>query len=263
MSAKLLEATGEDIPNWHIASVDPHVSIGYKAKPVLVEMIMRSALLGSAWKAYSEEGMRDLCGNHLPDGLREFDLFEVPLVTPTTKDKDDTPITPAEIVEHGLATQDEYDEMEDMSRRLFGLGQRIAQERGLMLADTKFEFGRLATGQLVVIDEALTPDASRYFPAAAYNQFVRGQSDVRPKQQSKEFVREWLAAHGFTNKPGETIPIMPDDFIDEVTRRYIGLYEEMTGADFHRRDYAELEVALQGNVITGLENLKANLGRNK
>lgn len=258
MSARLLEVTGDQVPNWQIGAVDPHISIGYKAEPVLVEMIIRASLLGSAWKAYSKEGLRELCGNKLPEGMREFQFFERPLVTPTTKNKDDTPITPAEIIERGLATAEEYEQIEAMSLDLFTLGQQMAAERKLELADAKFEFGRLATGQLVVIDEALTPDASRYFNRGEYYAHILGRTTDRPRQQSKEFVREWLAEHGFTNQPGEDTPVMPEEFIEEVTARYIALYQEMTGLEFWPRDYEDAEATMEQNVINALEQIKAN-----
>lgn len=258
MSALLLETTGSDVPNWHIAEVDPNVSIGYKAEPILVEMIVRSALLGSAWKLYDQEGMRDLCGNRLPDEMTEFEFFQRPLITPTTKDKDDTNITPGEIVEAGLATQAEYDQMEAMALDLFKLGQGIAAERGLMLADTKFEFGRLATGQLVVIDEALTPDSSRYFYRNQYYRYINWETADRPTQQSKEFVREWLAEHGFTNQEGETIPEMPDEFIAEVIAKYVGLYEEITGKKAEPADYDGAEDRMQENIENALLAIRSN-----
>ncbi len=234
ISAELLKDTAAVAPNWLLASPDPNVSIGYKAEPFKLEMIVRGYLLGSSWKAYSEYGARDICGNELPDDMDEFDSFETPIVTPTTKATvgHDEAITPAEVIEQGLATEAEYDEMERLALNLFREGQLRAERRGLVMADAKYELGRLAASGLVVIDEVHTPDAARYFPARELRQFSWGLSEMRPTQLSKEFVREWLAEQGFTGQTCQTPPELPTAFIDSVTHRYVDLYESILDKPF-------------------------------
>jgi phosphoribosylaminoimidazole-succinocarboxamide synthase len=234
MSAELLAATRMSAPNWLLDAPDPNVTVGFKAKPFKVEMIMRAHLLGNSWRGY-EAGMRDFCGNTLPDGMQEFQPFPDVILTPTTKADagHDENITPAEIVEAGIASRDELAEMAGLSFDLFARGQDMANERGLVLADTKYEFGRLPTGQIVVIDEVHTPDSSRYFPNDEIEAYLGGQTDRRPKQLSKEFVREWLLAQGFRGDPGQDPPNTPRSFIDAVSDRYIGLYQCMLGHTFN------------------------------
>ncbi len=233
MSAHLLDATKNVAPNWLIDTPDPNVSIGYKATTFKLEMIMRSVLLGSAWKAYRDEDVRRLGDTLLPDNMHEFDEFGRPILTPTTKAESghDLPITADEIVDLGLATADEFEEMEDLSRKLFAEGQQAALARGLTLADTKYEFGKLADGRIVVIDEVHTPDSSRYFDADRLRAHQWGNAN-QPEQMSKEFVRKWLKEQGFTGEPGQIAPEMPEDFQQEVSQRYIELYERMTGETF-------------------------------
>jgi len=235
MSAELLEATSDTAPNWLIESPDPNVSIGLKAEPFKVEMIMRGFLLGTSWRGY-KDGVRDLCGNRLPDGMEEFQPFAKPLLTPTTKAEagHDENITPQQIIEsgQGLATREEFEEMERLAHDLFARGQAMADERGLLLADTKFEFGRLISGEIVVIDEVLTPDSSRFFPAPQYQAYLAGETDRRPEQLSKEFVREDLMKQGFDGQPGQKLPHMTDEFRQEVSERYINLFERMLGHEF-------------------------------
>ncbi len=229
MSARLLEATADTAQNWLLGVPDPNVSIGVKAEPVKVEMIMRAGLLGSAWRAYDQDGTRQISGADIPEGMEEFELFPEPLVTPTTKADEghDENITPEEIIAKGLATEEGYTQMEAMSRALFTRGQAMAAERGLLLGDTKYEFGRLVTGKLVIIDEVHTPDSSRYFPRRQYMNYLWGITDRRPEQLSKEFVREWLAEQGFTGEAGQVPPDMPPEFVQEVSDRYIGLGQQM------------------------------------
>ena len=233
MSAELLGSTRSVAPNWFIESPDPNVTLGYKAKPFRVEMIARGFLLGTSWRGY-QEGLRDLCGNQLANGMTEFQAFDTPLLTPTTKADagHDENITPSQIVTENLATSKEYDEMAHMALALFAEGQESANKRGLILADTKYEFGRLATGQIVVIDEVHTPDSSRYFPTDEYNAYIQGQTSQRPNQLSKEFVREWLVGQGFSGEAGQQIPHLPEDFKDQITERYIDLYQWMLGTQF-------------------------------
>jgi phosphoribosylaminoimidazole-succinocarboxamide synthase len=253
MSAELL--TRSTVPNWLLASPDPNVSVGLKANPFKVEMIRRKFLLGSAWKAYDSKGAREICGNHLPDHMTEFQPFDDLLLTPTTKAYagHDEDTTHEEIVASGLATEEEYAEMSRLSFDLFAEGQAMANEKGLLLADTKYEFGRLATGQLVVIDEIHTPDSSRYFPLDQYNAYLEGQTDQRPEQLSKEFVREWLIKRGFDGKPGQVVPHLPDEFRTEVSERYIDLFQRMMGRPF--------EAASEASEAAQLDRIQTNITR--
>jgi phosphoribosylaminoimidazole-succinocarboxamide synthase len=264
LSANLLEATAkgaDGIPNWLIETPDPNVSLGYKASPFRLEMIMRGYLLGSAWKAYSEEGMRDLTGNRLPQNMREFQRFDAPLLTPTTKADEghDENISPAEIVTQGLATEKELYDMTTMSHVLFIRGVAAAAKRGLVLADTKYEFGKLPSGQIIVIDEVHTPDSSRYFPEEEFEAYRQDKTDQRPQQMSKEFVREWLKNRGFTGQEGQTPPAMPEDVRSDVSQRYIDLYETMSGRKFEPAgadmSEDELEERIRTNIIRSLAEL--------
>jgi phosphoribosylaminoimidazole-succinocarboxamide synthase len=233
ISAALLEATRPAAPNWFLASPDPNVSVGFKADAIPVEMIVRGCLLGTAWRNYRDGG-RAIGGNQLPEGMVEFGGFTVPIITPTTKAHagHDEDTTPPDIIASGVVTADEYATMERLSRALFAIGQTMAAERGLLLADTKYEFGRLATGQIVLIDEVHTPDSSRYLSLDEHDAYVSGATNKRPEQLSKEFVREWLIAHGFSGQAGEVAPTIPEEFIDQITARYINLYERMLGRTF-------------------------------
>lgn len=258
MSAELLASTRSVAPNWLIESPDPNVSIGYKAKPFKVEMIARGYLLGSSWRGYKAGG-RELGGNQLPDGMTEFQAFDAPLLTPTTKADagHDENIRPDQVVSDGLATREEYDEMALLALNLFADGQAKANERGLLLADTKYEFGRLATGQIVVIDEVHTPDSSRYFPLDEYAAYLGGQTERRPEQLSKEFVREWLVSQGFSGEQGQKAPFMPDEFREQVSARYIDLYQRMLGQRFEPASGSS-EAALLDRIY---ENTVRSLGR--
>jgi phosphoribosylaminoimidazole-succinocarboxamide synthase len=233
ISAELLAATRGTAPNWFITSPDPNVSIGRKATPFKLEVIVRSALLGSSWAAY-KEGMRELGGVSLGDDMNEFQSFDTPLVTPTTKAEvgHDESISPKEIVEQDLATESEYSHMSHLALDLFAKGQAMAQEKGLLLADTKYEFGRLSNEEIVLIDEVHTPDSSRYFPTSEYEAYVQGNTHRRPEQMSKEFVREWLTAQGFNGHPGQQVPDMSPKFVHQVSKRYIELYERVVGKKF-------------------------------
>lgn len=265
MSAELLASTRPTAPNWLIESPDPNVSIGFKAQPFKIEMIVRGFLLGTSWRNY-KEGMRDLCGNQLPDGMAEFQAFETPLLTPTTKAAagHDENITPDQITATDLATPAEYEEMSFLAQGLFASGQTKAQERGLLLADTKYEFGRLSTGQIVVIDEVHTPDSSRYFPSAEYQAYLDGYTDQRPEQLSKEFVREWLVAQGFTGQADQRPPSLPDSFKQQVSERYISLYQQMLGRDFvpatESSEAAQLD-RIHSNIVDSLGDLPIRLPR--
>lgn len=228
LSWHMLQATAQVAPNWAIASPDPNVVIGHTAKTVPVEMVVRGYLAGHAWRQY-KAGHRILCGAAMPEGLKENDRFPLPLITPSTKAEQghDEDITPTEILSRGLCTQAEWDTMCKYALALFAEGTRLAKERGLILVDTKYEFGRTRDGRILLIDEIHTPDSSRYFYAEGYDE--RQEKGEPQKQLSKEFVREWLIAHDFMGKEGQQVPAMDDAFVQSVTDRYTELFERITG----------------------------------
>lgn len=228
LSWHMLQATAHVAPNWAIASPDPNVVIGHGCTTVKVEMVVRGYLAGHAARQYAE-GQRVLCGAPMPDGMKENDAFPAPIITPSTKADQghDEDITPAQILERGLCTKEEWETMSNYALALFAEGSRIAKSRGLLLVDTKYEFGRTKEGRILLIDEIHTPDSSRYFYADGYaERQARGE---RQKQLSKEFVREWLISHGFMGKEGQQMPVMDDAFVESVTERYTELYERITG----------------------------------
>lgn len=258
MSAQLLEDTSDVCPNWLIGTPDPNVSIGYKADPYKIEMIVRGYLLGSAWRAYDQDGTRQICGIEIRDGMQEFEPFGVPIITPTTKAEEghDENITRDEIIDQGLATEEEYETMAAYSLALFAAGQKAARERGLVLADTKYEFGKLASGQVVAIDEVHTPDSSRFFHEDEFEAYANLDTDKKPSQLSKEFVREWLIEQGFTGEPWQESPRMPEDKIREVSQLYIDLYEKSTGRRFVPTATGEdAQRKMQTNIVNYLETL--------
>lgn len=228
LSWYMLQATAHVAPNWAIASPDPNVVIGHRCETVKVEMVVRGYLAGHAARQY-KEGHRALCGATMPEGLKENDAFPTPLITPSTKADEghDEDITPSEILERGLCTKEEWDTMCRYALALFAEGSRLARERGLILVDTKYEFGRTRDGRILLIDEVHTPDSSRYFYAEGYAE--RQAKGEKQKQLSKEFVREWLIAGGFMGKEGQHIPVMDDAFVHSVTERYTELFERITG----------------------------------
>lgn len=234
LAARLLDATADVVPNWLMATPDPNVSIGLKAEPVKIELVVRGYLVGHAWREYSA-GKRTLSGVALPEGLTEYDKFPEPIITPTTKATagHDQDISELDIITRRLATTDEWEQLKGYILALFERGQDMARERGLVLADTKYEFGRLGD-KLILIDEIHTPDSSRYFYADGYDTYIGGDKTERPRQLSKEFVREWLIEHGFSGQPGETVPELSDAFVEQVSKRYIELYEKMTGEKFKK-----------------------------
>ncbi len=246
LSAYFLDATKDIVPNWLQAMPDPNVSAGLRAEPVMIELIIRSCLVGHAWREY-QDGKRELSGAVMPDGMSEYDLFPEPLITPTTKADEghDEDITEAEIFEQGLATPEEWQQLKDYMKKLFARGQEMARVRGLVLADTKYEFGRL-DGKLILIDEVHTPDSSRYFYADGYDTYTGGDKSVKPRQLSKEFVREWLMDQGFSGRDGQTMPELTDEFVQSVSDRYMELYEEMTGQKFVK--------APTDNILKRIEN---------
>jgi phosphoribosylaminoimidazole-succinocarboxamide synthase len=244
LSWHMLQATRHVAPNWAEASPDPNVVIGAACSTVKVEMVVRGYLAGHAWRTY-QSGGRTLCGAVLPDGMKENDRFPTPIITPSTKADvgHDEDITPDEILARGLCTQQEWDTMQRYALALFAEGTRIAAERGLLLVDTKYEFGRTSDGRILLIDEIHTPDSSRYFYADGYAE--RQASGERQKQLSKEFVREWLIAGGFMGKDGQQVPTMDDAFIQSVTERYVELYERITGQAFHPAPTEDINARVQ------------------
>lgn len=231
LSWYMLGRTAHVAPNWALAQPDPNVVIGYACETVKVEMVVRGYLAGHAWRTYAD-GKRMLCGAELADGLKESDRLPEPIITPSTKADEghDEDITPDEILSRGLCTREEWDTMRRYALALFAEGSSMAEERGLLLVDTKYEFGRAPDGRILLIDEVHTPDSSRYFHAEGYaDRQARGE---RQKQLSKEFVREWLIAGGFMGKEGQQVPAMDDAFVQSVTDRYVELYERITGERF-------------------------------
>jgi phosphoribosylaminoimidazole-succinocarboxamide synthase len=243
VSWHMLEATRHIAPNWAIASPDPCVIIGRRAETVKVEMVVRGYLSGHAWRQY-RDGQRVLCGAGMPDGLKESDAFPQPIITPSTKADEghDEDITPKEILERGLCTEAEWDTMSRYALGLFAEGTRLARERGLILVDTKYEFGRTPEG-IVLIDEIHTPDSSRYFYLEGYaGRQERGEAQ---KQLSKEFVRQWLIENGFMGKGGQQVPEMTDAYVKSVSDRYIELFERITGRSFVPADTQDVQGRMQ------------------
>lgn len=242
-----LDATADIVPNWKIASPDPMVTVGYKCEGFRVEMIIRGYLTGSAWREY-QSGVREICGVKLPEGMRENEKFPEPIITPTTKADagHDENISKEEIIRQGIVSAEDYEVMEKYTRALFKRGTEMAAEKGLILVDTKYEFGK-RDGKVILIDEIHTPDSSRYFYADGYEErFEKGEAQ---RQLSKEFVRQWLIDHNFMGKAGQTVPEMGKDFVKEVSERYIELYEHVTGRKFDRADDSNLVARIETNVL--------------
>lgn len=255
IAAKFLDATGDLVPNWKIATPDPTVTIGYRCRPYPVEMIVRAYLTGSSWRTY-KAGAREICGIKIPDGMKEHQKFPVPIITPTTKAEHgshDEDISREEIIKSGLIPEDEYAMIEKYTMDVFIRGSEIAAQHGLILVDTKYEFGNL-DGKIMLIDEINTPDSSRYFYADEYqDRFDKG---LPQKQLSKEFVREWLMDNGFQGKEGQKVPAMSDEFVGQVSERYIELYENITGEKFVRADISDVRKRIESNCLKFLETLK-------
>jgi phosphoribosylaminoimidazole-succinocarboxamide synthase len=237
IAAYMLRATADICPNWLLEVPAPNVSIGKKCDPFKIEMVVRGNLVGHAWRTYAA-GKRELCGAIMPDGLKENDFFPTPLITPSTKADagHDEDISPAEIIEMGLCTAEEWKILSDYALQLFARGKEIADKRGLILADTKYEFGKL-NGEIVLMDEIHTPDSSRYFYADGFEE--RQHTGERQKQLSKEFVREWLIANNFMGKEGQTVPEMSDEWVSIISQRYIELYEKVIGEAFVPEELSE------------------------
>lgn len=254
IAAKFLDATADIVPNWKLATPDPMVTVGLKCEGFRVEMIIRGYLTGSAWREY-QAGCRELCGVKLPDGMRENERFPEPIITPTTKAEagHDENISREEIIAQGIVDKDDYELMERYTRALFRRGSEMAAEKGLILVDTKYEFGK-RDGKVYLIDEIHTPDSSRYFYADGYEErFEKGKPQ---RQLSKEFVRQWLIEHGFMGKAGQAVPEMTDAYCESVSERYIELYEHITGERFVKSDEHDLAARIERNVTQWLENRK-------
>ena len=252
IAAKFLDATTDICPNWKLATPDPMVTVGITCKGFPVEMIVRGCLCGSAWRAY-KNGVREICGIKLPDGMRENEKFPEPIVTPTTKaeiGEHDADISKEEILAQGLATPEEYALLEKYTLQLFKRGTEIAAQRGLILVDTKYEFG-LHDGKIYLMDEIHTPDSSRYFYAEGYEEKLAKGAPQR--QLSKEFVREWLMDNGFQGKEGQQVPEMTDEIVKSISDRYIELYEHITGEKFVAEDSDKLEERIERNVLQFLQ----------
>lgn len=239
VAAYMLNATRDICPNWLLSTPAPNVSIGKKCTPFKIEMVVRGNLTGHAWRTY-QSGKRELCGVVLPEGLKENDYFPTPIITPSTKAEagHDEDISKQAIIAQGLATAEEWQVLERYALQLFERGKAIAAERGLILVDTKYEFGKWGD-EIYLMDEVHTPDSSRYFYADGFEE--RQQSGERQKQLSKEFVREWLIANNFMGKEGQTVPAMSDEWIQTISNRYIELYEKVTGQPFDRQQWTEAQ----------------------
>jgi len=254
IAARFLDATSDIVPNWKISTPDPSVTIGLICKPYPLEMIVRAYLTGSSWRTY-KAGARSICGISLPDGMKEHQRFPQPIITPTTKaehGKHDVDISRDEILEMDLIPEEEYNQIEKYTMEVFMRGSEIAAQHGLILVDTKYEFGR-KDGKIYLIDEINTPDSSRYFYSDGYQEsFDKG---LPQKQLSKEFVREWLMANGFQGQHGQEVPEMTDQFVNEVSERYIELYEKITGEKFARADISDVSGRIEKNCLNFLATL--------
>ena len=254
IATNFLDLTSDIIDNWKSYSPDPMVTIGEYCEPFKVEMVIRGYLTGHAWREY-RDGRRTLCGEKMPDGLKEHDQFPEPLVTPTTKaDKGhDEDISKEEIIETNLVSKEDYLYLEDITKKLFQRGTEYAREKGLILVDTKYEFGKTKSGKIVLIDEIHTPDSSRYFYLNGYQE--RQDLGHNQKQLSKEFVREWLIENGFQGKEGQTIPNLTTDFTNSVSNRYIELFNSITGENFQKGDNSDIIKRIEDNVIHCLSSM--------
>ena len=253
IAATFLDATADIVPNWKLATPDPMVTVGLKCEGFRVEMIIRGYLTGSAWREY-QAGCRELCGVKLPDGMRENERFPEPIITPTTKADagHDENISREEIIAQGIVSKEDYETMERYTRALFARGTEIAAAKGLILVDTKYEFGK-RNGKVILIDEIHTPDSSRYFYAEGYEErFEKGEAQ---RQLSKEFVRQWLIDHNFMGKAGQQVPEMTDEYCESVSQRYIELYEHITGEKFVPATDEDIAARIEKNVAAYLATL--------
>jgi phosphoribosylaminoimidazole-succinocarboxamide synthase len=253
LAARFLDATKDIVPNWLVAMPDANVSVGVKCQPIMVEMVIRGYLSGHAWREY-RAGKRIICGVTMPDGMKESDKFPEPIITPATKAEEghDEDISREDIIARGIVAEDVYVQMEKYTRAIYQRGTEIAAKQGLVLVDTKYEFGIDAEGNIRLIDEIHTPDSSRYFYADGYAE--RQAAGEPQKQLSKEFVRQWLIENGFQGLEGQTMPVMPDEFVNVVTERYIELYEKITGESFHRADTDRITTRVESNIMDFITN---------
>lgn len=252
IAEKFLDATSDILPNWKVAVPDPMVTVGYKCEPFKVEMVIRGYLSGHAWREY-KAGKREICGVSMPDGMVENQKFPEPIITPTTKAAEghDEDISKEEIIASGLVSREDYEQLEKYTRAIFQRGTEIAAKQGLILVDTKYEFGKKG-GVIYLMDEVHTPDSSRYFYSEGYEE--RLAAGEKQKQLSKEFVREWLMANGFQGQEGQQVPEMTETVVNGITDRYIELYEHITGEPFRKEEYSP--EAIEANVKACLANLK-------
>ena len=254
IAAQFLDATTDIVPNWKLATPDPMVTVGLRCEGFPVEMIVRGYLCGSAWRTY-KSGVREICGVKIPDGMRENEKFPTPIVTPTTKAQQglhDEDISKEEILKQGLATPEEYELLEKYTLALFQRGTEMAAKHGLILVDTKYEFGK-RDGKIYLMDEIHTPDSSRYFYAEGYEErFAKGEPQ---KQLSKEFVREWLMENGFQGKPGQQVPEMTPEIVKGISERYIELFENITGNRFEKSDTTQVALRIEKNITDYLNTI--------
>ncbi len=247
IASKFLDLTADICPNWKIATPDPMVTVGHFCEPFKVEMVIRGYLSGHAWREY-KSGKRSICGLSMPEGMKENDRFPEPLITPTTKASvgHDEDISREEILKQGLVSEADYLILEKYTKAIFQRGTEVAEKMGLILVDTKYEFGKGPDGTIYLIDEIHTPDSSRYFYLDGYQE--RQDKNEPQKQLSKEFVREWLMDHGFQGKDGQVVPDMPDDFVNQVSERYIELYEKITGEPFIKSDISNVLFRVENSI---------------
>src|ERR1051325_2898036 len=256
IAAKFLEATKDIVPNWVMAVPDPMVTVGHLCEPFKVEMVIRGYMSGHAWRTY-KSGKKELCGVKLPDGMKENDKFPEPIITPTTKASvgHDEDISREEILKQGIVSEADYVQLEKYTRALFKRGTEMAEKKGLILVDTKYEFGK-KDGKIYLIDEIHTPDSSRYFYLEGYNE--RQQKGEAQKQLSKEFVREWLMANGFQGKDGQKVPEMTDEVVKSISERYIELYENILGEKFQRADASNVLNRVEANINSFLKKYSSS-----
>ncbi|MDQ1772505.1 phosphoribosylaminoimidazolesuccinocarboxamide synthase [Labilibaculum sp. A4] len=254
IATRFLDATSDIVPNWKIATPDPMVTIGHLAEPFMVEMVIRGYLTGHAWREY-KAGKRVLCGEPMPEGMKENQKFEKPIITPTTKAMEghDEDISKEEILKQGIVSKEDYEMLEKYTQALFARGTEIAAEKGLILVDTKYEFGK-KDGVIYLIDEIHTPDSSRYFYSEGYAE--RLAKNVQQKQLSKEFVREWLMENGFQGKDGQKVPEMTEEKVNQISERYIELYEQIIGEKFVKADAKAVNARIEKNISDCLKTLK-------
>ncbi|MCB7480518.1 phosphoribosylaminoimidazolesuccinocarboxamide synthase [Christiangramia sediminis] len=254
IATKMMEKTSDIVPNWLEATPDPNVAIGKKCEPFKVEMVIRGYMSGHAAREY-KAGKKELCGVAMPEDLKENDKFPEPIITPATKAEHgdhDEDISRENIIKRGIVSEEDYTKLEDYTRKLFQRGTEIAAKQDLILVDTKYEFGKTADGEIVLIDEIHTPDSSRYFYKKGYEE--RQEKGESQKQLSKEFVRQWLISNGFQGLEGQSVPEMSDEYIKSVSERYIELYENITGEKFEKADVSNIETRIRHNVESYLKS---------